>query len=249
MNEELKRYREEIDMTDEQLLSLLSRRLDIVDKIGRVKRKNGLPLEDAERERLSLDRKCKTEAQRQLLSALMDIAKAHQRAQLNIYLIGMPYSGKSTMLRSISEKTDRACVDTDALIEQTTRMSIAEIFERKGEEYFRNTETEILRKCAEKGSSVISTGGGAALRDENIRIMKNSGVIVLCDRPLENLRESFLHDNTNVRPLVKSVEDLELLYFERFRPYRENADICINTESSGAADKILDFAREKELKV
>ena len=242
-------YRHEIDIIDEQLLALLQKRLGVVDRIGRYKRRNGLPLFDESREREALRTKCKTDAEKQLLSALMDISKAYQKACFNIYLIGMPYSGKSTVLKSISAMTDRPCVDTDELIAQRENMSIPEIFGEHGETYFRDIESEVLCDCAEKGSSVVSTGGGIILREENIRIMKNSGIIILCDRPLDSLRESFLNDKTKSRPLVKSIEDLELLYYERFRPYRENADICINTGLSGAAEKILDFAKEKGLSV
>ena len=99
--------------------------------------------------------------------------------------------------------------DTDELIQKALQMSIGEIFETKGEAFFRNTETELLKLLGEKqpGTCIISTGGGAVLRHENITAMHQNGLIVFLDVSAEKAY-SRIRDNTD-RPLLKTVNPLE----------------------------------------
>lgn len=241
-------YRKEIDRTDRELLSLFSQRLDIVRKIGAVKREMGLPIENTEREEQMLAERDYSSAEKAFLKSMMRISKELQKSCFNIYLIGMPFSGKTTLLSNISELTDRICADTDAMTEKHFGMSIPDIFRIHGETAFRDAEAAALRECAGHGSMVVSTGGGILTHAENIPIIRNSGIVVLCDRPLDELGVEY-EKNPLSRPLIHSREELELMYFERFRPYRENADIIVDMRKSSCAAEIISFAKENGLRV
>lgn len=241
------KYRMIIDDIDAKMLELLSERLCVIDDLSAEKRENGLPIEDLSREEKMLGN-VQTDEGRALIKALTAISKAYQKGHFNIYLTGMPYSGKSTVLRELADVTDRECVDTDELIEKLAGMSIPDIFKKRGEDGFRKLESDVLRECARRGSLIVATGGGILTRDGNIPVIKNSGTVVLIDRPLDELRESYLADKSGIRPLIKSVDDLELMYFERFKRYRETADMIISDRADAAA-KIIEFAKEKGLYV
>ena len=96
----------------------------------------------------------------------------------NIILIGFMGVGKSAISRRLKKLTDMKEVDTDAMIVERENMSISDIFAQKGEEAFRNMETELLRELKQEKNLIISCGGGMALRDENALIMKEAGTVV-----------------------------------------------------------------------
>ncbi len=97
---------------------------------------------------------------------------------MNVVLIGYRGSGKSTVGRLLAERLGFAFVDTDGLIEQRTGLTIREIFADQAEEGFRNLETQVILEVAGQDRQVISTGGGAVLRDENIQALRQSGKLV-----------------------------------------------------------------------
>ena len=241
------KFRLIIDDIDAKMLELLSERLCVIDDLSAEKRENGLPVEDLSREEKMLGN-VQTDEGRALIKTLTAISKAYQKGHFNIYLTGMPYSGKSTVLAELRSVSRRECVDTDELIEKRAGMSIPDIFKKRGEEGFRELESDVLRECARRGSLIVATGGGILTRDGNIPVIKNSGIVVLIDRTLDELRESYLADNSENRPLLKSADDLELLYFERFRRYRETADMIVSDKTDAAA-KILAFAGEQGIYV
>ena len=86
----------------------------------------------------------------------------------NLVLCGFMGSGKSTIGRQLSEKLGMRFIDTDTYIEQKEGMTISQIFEEKGEEYFRELELETCRELSKLRGSIISTGGGTLLRDCNV---------------------------------------------------------------------------------
>ena len=124
----------------------------------------------------------------------------------------MPSCGKSTIGRIISEDLGREFIDTDSLIVEKYG-EISRIFSEKGEKYFRNIESQIIAEVSKKNGAVISTGGGAVLRDENIDYLKQNSRIYFLDRPIEKLVP------TSDRPLAGTRERIEKLFGERYERY------------------------------
>ncbi len=153
------------------------------------------------------------------------------KSKENIVLIGMPSCGKTTVGNILAEKLNREFLDSDIFIETTENTPIPEIFRSKGEEYFRNKETEAMFTISKNNSSVISTGGGAVLNKKNIELLKENGKVFFLDRPLEKLI------TTSDRPLSSSREDLEKRYNERYNLYREYADVII--DASGSIENVV----------
>ena len=209
---------------------------------------HAMPVCDEIREKHIINTKASgSPAKEKLLRTLMLLSKEAQASCFNIYLIGMPYSGKSTLLQKLSEASKKECADMDSIIEGQAGVSIYELFQTEGEAGFRTAETELLRFLAGEGSLIVATGGGIIKSEENLRLMKNSGYTVLCDRPLNSIRSEYELDENKSRPLVQSTEELEILYFERFKAYREAADLIINPERPNAVSNILSFMHDKGL--
>ncbi|WP_373898598.1 shikimate kinase [Haloimpatiens sp. FM7315] len=147
----------------------------------------------------------------------------------NVVLIGMPGCGKSTIGKMLSKETGLSFYDIDEEIEKTMNKSILELF-KKGEEYFRNIESDIVNEISNKEYAVISTGGGVVGRKENIIHLKEKGKIIFIDRNLSNILEDI---DTEKRPLIKNRKtNLIKIYEERIHLYKEYSDYIIKNESS-----------------
>ncbi|MFO0752817.1 MAG: 3-dehydroquinate synthase [Thermodesulfovibrionales bacterium] len=148
----------------------------------------------------------------------------------NIVLTGFMGTGKSEVGRLVAQKLRRRFVDLDSEIEREHGMSIAELFRTLGEEEFRNRETAAIRKAAEKCGTVISTGGGAVIRQENRDVLRRNGVLVCLTATPETILKRT--GGGRSRPLLRVENPLlkirELL--ESRRPYYGSADITIDTE-------------------
>ncbi len=153
----------------------------------------------------------------------------------NIVLIGMPGAGKTTVGRLLAASLGRPFYDTDALIAGEAGMEIPEIFAARGEAYFRDLEAACVRRVSAHGSSVIATGGGAVLREENVRRLRQNGRLYFLDRPPELLVP------TADRPLAASAEAIARRYEERYPVYLAAADAVIGCGGTPAA-----AARETE---
>lgn len=153
----------------------------------------------------------------------------------NIVLIGMPASGKTTLGKMLAKSLDREFIDTDAEIVKSEGKSIPEIFAADGECGFRRIESRIIKAVSAKSSVVIATGGGAVLDPVNVRFLKQNGVIVLLDRPIEDIPA------TPDRPLSNDREKLERLYKERMPIYTAAADkrVSITGTKEQNRDRIL----------
>ena len=147
------------------------------------------------------------------------------REKQSIVLIGMPGAGKSTVGKRIAEDTGRELIDTDALIEARAGTPIREIFAAKGEAYFRDLETEVIKDVAARSACVISTGGGSILRQENVDALKMNGRLYFLDRPPALLLP------TDDRPLASSKEAILQRYAERYQKYLQAADAVIPVEN------------------
>ncbi|MCI8326932.1 MAG: shikimate kinase [Lachnospiraceae bacterium] len=149
----------------------------------------------------------------------------------NIYLIGFMGVGKTTVSKKMREQIKWEEVDTDRFIVSEKGMEISEIFEKFGERYFRDLETNILKKLAKEGGKIISCGGGVILKEENRKIMKESGTVVLLTACADTIYEH-VKDGTD-RPLLNGNMNpayIEKLMEER-KPYYDLAkDVEITTD-------------------
>ncbi len=148
----------------------------------------------------------------------------------HLILIGFMGSGKSTIGAKLSDKLQIPMVDTDKLIEEEQRLSIATIFERFGETEFRQMETKLLKKLQlEKQPLIISTGGGLPLKTENSLLIKKIGLVVWLDVNKTTVLNRLKDDTT--RPLLKgdNVEaKVEALLAQRREQYTVAADVRID---------------------
>ena len=149
------------------------------------------------------------------------IYNAILRRKENLVLIGMPGSGKSAVGKTLTETTGKPLADTDQLIVEKAGKSIPEIFREDGEPAFRDLESEIIRELSLQGGQVISTGGGAVLRPENVTLLRQNGRLFWLDRDPDSLIP------TDDRPLADTSEKMKRLYQEREPVYRASADVII----------------------
>jgi shikimate kinase len=113
---------------------------------------------------------------------------------MNVVLIGYRGCGKSTVGQALAERLGWPFVDTDTLIQQRTGMTIREIFTDRAEEGFRDVEAKVIAEVARLGHHVISTGGGAVLRAENVEALRDSGKLVYLTAPPEILWKRIFDD-------------------------------------------------------
>ena len=158
-----------------------------------------------------------------------------QAAKENVILSGMPGSGKSTVGKYLAKTLNRKFIDTDEEIVRQTGKEITEIFAEIGSEGFRKIEAEVIaRVSSENQGAVIATGGGAILRDDNVRALKRGGKIYFLNRPIEDIVP------TADRPLALDRAALEARFRERYARYLSTCDReIINTQSPEIAAKMI----------
>ena len=157
----------------------------------------------------------------------------------NIVLTGMPGSGKSTIGKLINV-AGFEFFDTDEEIEKRCGCKIKDLIAEKGEKYFRDLETEVIIEISSNSSRVISTGGGAVLREENVDYLKRNGKIFFIDAKLERLQA------TEDRPFSDTYEKLKKLYDERFKVYRATADVIVPDMQTPKAEAEYILAKRLE---
>ena len=156
------------------------------------------------------------------------ITAALRRDTLNVALIGMPSSGKTTVGRALAEALGKRFVDLDEEIVKADGRSIPDIFAAEGEEGFRQKETAIIAQFAKEGRQLLSCGGGVVKRPENVRLLRQNGVVLFLDRPLDALTVG------GGRPLSSSVDALRTMYAERRPLYLGAADAVVPNETTVA---------------
>ncbi len=148
----------------------------------------------------------------------------------NIVLTGFMGTGKTEVGRLLARRLGYKFIDADSVIEEEQKIPITEIFKRFGEPYFRDIESNLIKRLSEMEGVVISTGGGAVLREENMNNLRKKGVIVCLMASPETIFERTKNDTS--RPLLQVQDPLqrirELLEFRR--PFYEKADIMIDTD-------------------
>lgn len=158
----------------------------------------------------------------------------------NIFLIGFMGCGKSTMARLLSEKTGAKLIEMDETIEEESGMSINQIFEQYGESHFRDLESLLIQRIVEEGGTVVSCGGGAILRSENVACMKKNGVVVYLSATPQTILKRVQY-STN-RPLLNgnmNIEYISGMMEKRLPHYLAAADITIVVDDK-SKQEILD---------
>lgn len=166
----------------------------------------------------------------------------------HIFLTGMMGSGKTTIGRMLAQRLGCPFVDADERIERTANMPVARIFELEGEAGFRERETQALLAIAAGKPCVVATGGGAVLRDENVRAMRASGVVVLLDRRLSDMvRDVSQAERPNLAG--DKAERMRSLYAARYERYHETCDIAFDNSGSplAAVQRLTELLREEPI--
>lgn len=145
---------------------------------------------------------------------------------MNIYLIGMPGTGKTTIGKLLAKKLSYEFVDLDHQIEKDALMFIDVIFEQYGEKFFRELETKALKEVSTGTNKIISTGGGIVTIKENKNYM--DGLVIFIDTELDIIEERIQNDFP--RPLLKT-KTLSTLKDERMLKYIFFADVIISNDS------------------
>ena len=148
----------------------------------------------------------------------------------NIYLVGMPGAGKTTVARQLARRLQRRFVDADHELEAATGVGIPLIFEIEGESGFRERETKVLAALAHESDLVVATGGGAILRPENRQALRNSGTVVYLHVAPALLSRRMRHDNKQER--------LNQLFVQRDPLYREIADLVVDGLGGSVANLV-----------
>ena len=167
----------------------------------------------------------------------------------NIMLIGFMGAGKTTVSRELSKMTGRKELDMDAYIVDREGMTIKDMFDRFGEEYFRQKETESLIEIMDMDDLIVSCGGGVVVKDENVDHMKNGGVFVLLTATPQTTLDRV--KNSTDRPILNgnmNIEFITELMNKRKDRYLSVADIIVETDDKSVFDictEIMDKISKK----
>lgn len=169
-----------------------------------------------------------------------EVYKKIKEQKLNIALIGMPSSGKSTIAQELSKKLNKGLIDTDVEIEKKFNKPISSFLTLKTENQFRDIEEKIIDDISKGNNLIISTGGGIINREDNIDRLRRNALIIFIDRPLTLLQA------TESRPLSSNKKDLEQLYYKRYPIYIKSCDYKVvnDNEIENVIEQIIEVYNE-----
>lgn len=239
---DLEMYRESLALCDDKIIDALVERNRIIEKIMAYKEEYGMPIlqpqQEAKQKRQLKEKLKENKYQDEIYDVFRCIVRNSKRIQArnlfsyNIVLIGFMGAGKSTISDYLSTVFAMDIVEMDQVIAEREEMSIPDIFATYGEEYFRNLETKLLIEMQSRHNTVVSCGGGAALRAENVAEMKKNGRVVLLTANPETIFERV--KDSDDRPVLngnKNVEFIADLMEKRREKYEAAADIVIHTDN------------------
>ena len=163
----------------------------------------------------------------------------------NIYLIGMPGAGKSTVGKALARKLNLMFFDADQEMNKQTGVAIGTIFELEGEAGFRLRESQLIKEFCARDGIILATGGGAILKDENRAVLSHTGTVVYLPASLDHLWQRTRRDSR--RPLLRTDnprDTLKALLDVRERLYRQTADVIIETGRQSVGKLVDDLADE-----
>ncbi len=233
--------RESLGQCDEIILDALIMRNRIVEDIMAYKESNGLQILQPEQEAKQkewLEGRMEGRRHKEEIADVFDCIRTNSKRiqarklfNYNIVLIGFMGAGKSTISDFLKTVFAMDIVEMDQIIAERQGMSISDIFETYGEEYFRELETKLLVEMQSRSNVVISCGGGTPMRECNVVEMKKNGRVVLLTAKPETILER-VKDNHD-RPLIennKNVSFIAELMEKRREKYEAAADIIIETD-------------------
>jgi shikimate kinase len=165
---------------------------------------------------------------------------------MKIFLIGMMGSGKSYWCQLLAKKLKCGAYDLDQLIENLEEKTITELFAEDGEEYFRKTESKLLKWFAEKKTFVLATGGGTPCFHNNMEWMNKNGITIWLNDPIEVLVERLKPEKAH-RPLIKNLLDDELPTFLQSKlaerqPFYSKAQFTVSSQQL-TTEKLLQLIK------
>ena len=257
---QLEVLRESLGQCDEIILDALLMRNRIVEDIMVYKEANDLPVLQPEQEAKQKGwletrmegRRHKKEVN-DVFASITQNSKRIQSRNLfnyNIFLIGFMGAGKSTISDYLKNVLAMDVVEMDQCIVERQGMSISDIFETYGEEYFRELETNLLIEMQSRSNVVVSCGGGVPMRERNVAEMKKNGRVVLLTAKPETILER-VKDNHD-RPLLennKNVSFIADLLEKRRAKYEAAADIVVETDGKSEleiCEELIHRLREAE---
>ena len=152
------------------------------------------------------------------------------RLKKSVAFVGMMGAGKTAVGRAVAEKLNAPFLDSDHEIEQAANMSVAEIFARDGEAFFRDREAQVIRRLFENEICILSTGGGAFMNQEVREIMTHSGMSLWINADLDLLWSRV--KNKDTRPLLQTAHPYEALnsIFEARKDTYALADLIVEAK-------------------
>ena len=239
--EQIEELRARLDMCDGIILDALRMRNKITEDIAEYKRSHNMQIVQPEQEKKKKyflqNRLQENEHQEEILNVfdaiLLNSKKIQTKAlfDYNFVLTGFMGAGKTTISNALKHIFDIDVIEMDQIIAEREGMSISEIFETYGEQYFRDAETDLLIELQSRKNIVLSCGGGTPLREVNVSEMKKIGKVILLTAKPETIFERIkdCHD----RPVLENNKNIAFIaeLMEQRRPkYEAAADIIIPTD-------------------
>ena len=155
---------------------------------------------------------------------------------MNIFLIGYRCTGKTTVGRCLAKRLERSFFDTDLELVKEQGMKISEIVSKKGWTDFRDIEKRVVQCVCERDNQVVATGGGTVLDEENVKRMKDRGVLVWLRADIKTIEERIIEDNAtqDFRPALTSkgsIEEIQETLLARNPFYERAMDFFVDTDS------------------
>jgi shikimate kinase len=163
----------------------------------------------------------------------------------NIYFVGMPGAGKSTVGKALARKLDLPFFDADQEMHRQTGVAISTIFELEGEAGFRLRESQLIEEFCARNGIILATGGGAVLKEKNRAALARTGTVVYLHANLDHLWQRTRRDSR--RPLLRTDnprETLKAMLDAREGHYRELADVTIETGRQSVGKLVHDLTDE-----
>ncbi len=162
------------------------------------------------------------------------------RLKKTIVMVGMMGAGKTAVGTALARRLDVPFLDSDEEMVKAANMTIAEIFERDGEAFFRQKERQVIARLLDEERGVLSTGGGAFLSAENRAIIRDKAVSVWLNADLDLLWQRVRHKDT--RPLLRTADPRQTLsdIYRARVPLYAKADLMVPSEDSYSIDDMAD---------
>lgn len=148
-----------------------------------------------------------------------------------VFFVGFMGAGKTSVSRRLARLCGVSSIDMDSYIERREGMRIRDMFAEKGEDFFRDLETQVLREMTQSDPALVSCGGGVILREENRELLRTGGFVVFLKVEADEAKSRISDPST--RPLLGDAQAARKTNAERLPLYEEVADLTIDTSGKG----------------